>query len=271
MDAILAFFATYNPIKNLLIVVVLLLIGRWLSRFASRLIEQGMQAAKIEQTVIDFAAHLASILVMILAVLMALARLGIETTSILAVLGAAGLAIGLALQGSLSNLAAGFLLIIFRPFKQGDFIEAGGALGTVQEIQMLMTVLNTPENLRQVVPNSDIMSGVITNYSANATRRVDLTVGVSYQDDLHRVKEVLEALVMADPLVLDEPAPFIAVSELGESQVTFVIRVWVNRPDFRQVRFGLPEQMKLALDAHGLTIPYPQQVVYLKHEASPSE
>jgi small conductance mechanosensitive channel len=268
MNELVAFFATYHPVRDLIVAIVIVLIGRWLARFISRLIERMMTAAHIEQTVINFVTHIASILVMVFAILMALGRLGIETTSILAVLGAAGLAIGLALQGSLSNLAAGVLLIIFRPFRQGDFIEAGGVLGTVQEIQMLTTVMNTPENFRLIVPNSDIMNGVITNYSVNETRRVDLTIGVSYDDDVRHVKQVLDTLVTENPLVLKEPAPFVAVSDFGDSSVNFVVWVWVKRPDFRQVRFGLPEQIKLTLDAHGITIPYPQRDLHLKNGVS---
>lgn len=268
MDEIVTFFETNHPVRHLIVAIVIVLIGRWLARFVSRLIERMMTAAHIDQTVINFITHIASILVMVFAILMALGRLGIETTSILAVLGAAGLAIGLALQGSLSNLAAGVLLIIFRPFRQGDFIEAGGVLGTVQEIQMLTTIMNTPENLRLIVPNSDIMNGAITNYSANETRRVDLTIGVSYDDDIRHVKQVLDTLVAENPLVLEEPAPFVAVSDFGDSSVNFVVRVWVRRPDFRQVRFGLPEQIKLTLDAHGITIPYPQRDLHFKNGVS---
>ena len=268
MNEIVAFFATYHPVRDLIVAIVIVLIGRWLARFISRLIERMMTAAHIEQTVINFITHIASILVMVFAILMALGRLGIETTSILAVLGAAGLAIGLALQGSLSNLAAGVLLIVFRPFRQGDFIEAGGGLGTVQEIQMLTTVMNTPENFRLIVPNSDIMNGVITNYSVNETRRVDLTIGVSYDDDVRHVKQVLDTLVAENPLVLKEPAPFVAVSDFGDSSVNFIVWVWIKRPDFRQVRFGLPEQIKLTLDAHGITIPYPQRDLHLKNGVS---
>jgi len=268
MNEIVAFFETFHPVRQLIVAIVIILIGRWLARFVSRLIERAMTAAHIEQTVINFITHIASILVMVFAVLMALGRLGIETTSILAILGAAGLAIGLALQGSLSNLAAGVLLIIFRPFRQGNFIEAGGVLGTVQEIQMLTTIMNTPENLRLIVPNSDIMNGAITNYSANETRRVDLTIGVSYEDDVRHVKQVLDTLVAENPLVLKEPAPFVAVSDFGDSSVNFIVWVWVKRSDFRQVRFGLPEQIKLTLDAHGITIPYPQRDLHLKNGVS---
>ena len=268
MNEIVAFFETFHPVRQLIVAIVIVLIGRWLARFISRLIERAMTAAHIEQTVINFITHIASILVMVFAILMALGRLGIETTSILAILGAAGLAIGLALQGSLSNLAAGVLLIIFRPFRQGNFIEAGGVLGTVQEIQMLTTIMNTPENLRLIVPNSDIMNGAITNYSVNETRRVDLTIGVSYEDDVRHVKQVLDTLVAENPLVLKEPAPFVAVSDFGDSSVNFIVWVWVKRPDFRQVRFGLPEQIKLTLDAHGITIPYPQRDLHLKNGVS---
>jgi small conductance mechanosensitive channel len=271
MNEIVAFFETFHPIRQLIVAIVIVLIGRWLARFVSRLIERAMTAAHIERTVINFITHIASILVMVFAILMALGRLGIETTSILAILGAAGLAIGLALQGSLSNLAAGVLLIIFRPFKQGDFIGAGGVLGTVLEIQMLTTVMNTPENLRLIVPNSDIMNSAITNYSTNETRRVDLTIGVSYDDDVRHVKQVLDTLVAENPLVLEEPAPFVAVSDFGDSSVNFVVWVWVKRPDFRQVRFGLPEQIKLTLDAHGITIPYPQRDLHLKNGTAPPQ
>jgi len=255
MDDILAFFETYYPLKSLLVAIVIVFVGRWLSHVLSRLVERAMAAAQIEQTVINFIVNLTSITAMVFVVLIALARLGLEMTSILAVLGAAGLAVGLALQRSLANLAAGFLIIIFRHFKQGDFIEAGGVQGTVQEIQMLTTVMHSPENLRQIVPNSNILGGVITNHAANVTRRIDLAVGLSYDDDIRHAKQVLETLVAQDPLVLESPAPFVAFSDFGESSVKVIVQVWVNRSDFRQVRFGLPEQIKLTLEAHGVTSP----------------
>lgn len=261
LEQIIDFWTTYKPIRSLGLAAITFLIGRWVAQYITRWVTRLMTRAQIEQTVITFIEHFCYITLIILTALIALKRLGIETTSLLAVLGAAGLAIGLALQGSLSNLAAGILLVVFRPFKQGDFIDAGGILGTVKEIQILTTVMNTPDNLRQIVPNANITGSVITNYSANDTRRVDLTFEVSYDDDLKQVKTLLLDLLAEDPCILEEPAPFVAVSVLGDNGVTFVVRAWVNRPDFRTVRFGLPEKVKLAFDQHGITIPYPQQTI----------
>jgi len=181
---------------------------------------------------------------------------------------AAGLAIGLALQGSLANFAAGLLLILFRPIKQGDFIAAAGVEGTVQDGQILVTTLHTVDNLRLTVPNAKLTEGISTNYSVTPTRRIQLTVEVSYDADLQQVKQVLEALIAEEPHILKEPAPFIGVSTLGESSVDFVVQVWVQRADFRQVRFGLPAQINLAFDQHGISIPYPQRTVHLQNGTS---
>ncbi len=261
LEQFIDFWNTYQPLRSLGLAAVTFIIGRWVAKYLTHWVTRLMKRAEIEQTVITFVGHFCYITLIILTTLIALRRLGIETTSLLAVLGAAGLAIGLALQGSLSNLAAGILLVVFRPFKQGDFIDAGGILGTVKEIQILTTVMDTPENLQQIVPNAKLTSDVITNYSAHDTRRVDLTFDVSYDDDLKQVKTLLLDLLAEDPCVLEEPEPFVAVSVLGDNGITFVVRAWVNRPDFRTVRFGLPEQVKLAFDQHGITIPYPQQTI----------
>jgi small conductance mechanosensitive channel len=204
-------------------------------------------------------------------IIIALGQLGVQTTSLLALLSAAGLAIGLALQGSLANLAAGLLLIIFRPFKQGDFIGAAGVEGTVQDVQILATTLHTVDNLRLTVPNAKITDGIITNYSVTPTRRVDFTVGVSYEDDLQQVQQVLDTLVAEHPSILKEPAPFIGVAQLGESSINFIIQVWVERVHLRQVRFGLPEQIKRAFDRHGITMPYPQHTVHLHNGTRPAQ
>jgi len=195
-----------------------------------------------------FVSHVSYFILLIVVAIIALGQLGIQTTSLLAMLSAVGLAIGLALQGSLTNFAAGLLLILFRPIKQGDFVRAAGVEGTVQEVQMLTTTLHTADNLRLTVPNAKIMQDTITNYSVTPTRRMQLTVGVSYDDDLQQVKHVLTALVAEEPCILKEPAPFIGVSTLGASSIDFMIQVWVQRADFRQVRFGLPEKIKLAFD-----------------------
>ena len=263
MDSIVAFFETYRPMQHLAVAILILVLGMRLARLVSYWVERAMTRAHIESTVTRFVANMSHIVLVAVVVIMALSRLGIPTTSLLAVLGAAGLAVGLALQGSLSNLAAGLLLIIFRPFRTGDFIGAAGVQGTVQEVHILTTTLHTIDNLRLIVPNSQITSSIITNFVATETRRADFTVGVSYEDNLQNVRQLLEALIAEHSLVLKDPAPFIGVSDLAESSVNMVIRVWVQRRDFQKVRFGLLEQIKLIFDQHGITIPYPQRTVHV--------
>ena len=268
MEHILLFFATYHPVRHLLLAILILVLGHWLVKRVTRWIERAMTHAQIETTVTRFVLHISHFILLIVVVIIALGQVGIETTSLLAMLGAAGLAIGLALQGSLANLAAGLLLIIFRPFKQGDFIRAAGVEGTVQDVQILVTTLHTADNLRLIVPNAKITDGIITNYSVTPTRRVDFTIGVSYEDNLQQVKQVLTTLLAENPDILKEPAPFIGVSDLGDSSVNMVIRVWVHSANLRQVRFGVPEQIKLTFDQHGITLPYPQHTVHLQNGTS---
>ena len=268
MEHILLFFATYHPVRHLLLAILILVLGNWLVKRVTRWIERAMIHAQIETTVTRFVLHISHFILMIVVVTIALEQVGIQATSLLALLGAAGLAIGLALQGSLANLAAGLLLIIFRPFKQGDFIGAAGVEGTVQEVQILSTTLHTVNNLRLIVPNSKITDGIITNYSVTPTRRVDFTIRVSYQDNLQQVKQMLITLLAENPDILKEPAPFIGVSDLGDSSVNMVIRVWVHSANLRQVRFGVPEQIKLTFDQHGITLPYPQHTVHLQNGTS---
>jgi small conductance mechanosensitive channel len=263
MDNIMAFFETHHPLRHLATAILILVLGVRLARLISHWLDRTMTRAQIEPTVVRFVINITHIVLVAIVVMMALSRLGIQTTSLLAVLSAAGLAVGLALQGALSNLSAGLLLIIFRPFKAGDFIGAAGVQGTVQEVHILTTTLNTIDNLRLIVPNSQITNSIITNFLVNDTRRVDFTVGVSYEDDLQKVRQLLEALLAEHPLVLKEPAPFIGISELAESSVNTVIRVWVQRRDFQKVRFGLLEQIKLVFDEHGITIPYPQRTLHV--------
>lgn len=268
MEHILLFFATYHPVRHVLLAILILVLGHWLVKRVTRWIERAMTHAQIETTVTRFVLHISHFILLIVVVIIALGQVGIQTTSLLAMLGAAGLAIGLALQGSLANLAAGLLLIIFRPFKQGDFIRAAGVEGTVQDVQILATTLHTTDNLRLIVPNAKITEGIITNYSVTPTRRVDFTIGVSYEDDLRQVKQVLTTLLAENPDILKEPAPFIGVSDLGDSSVNMVIRVWVHSANLRQVRFGVPEQIKLTFDQHGITLPYPQHTVHLQNGTS---
>jgi small conductance mechanosensitive channel len=200
----------------------------------------------------------------------AIAQLGIQTTSFIAVLGAAGFAIGLALQGSLGNFAAGVMMIIFRPFKAGDFVEAAGISGVVEEIKIFTTTLRTGDNKTIIVPNSNITSSIIVNYSAKPTRRVDLTVGVSYSDNLDKVREVISGIIAADDRVLVDPGPTIAVSELADSSVNFAVRVWVNGSDYWPVFFDLNETIKKRFDEEGISIPFPQQDVHVHQVAASS-
>jgi len=200
---------------------------------------------------------------MVFVIIAAIGAVGVQTTSLIAIVGAAGLAVGLALQGSLSNFASGVLIVLFRPYKVGDFVEAAGIAGAVVEVQILTTILKTGDNKQVIVPNSQIMGSIITNYSANDTRRVDLVIGVSYDDDLDKTRKTLEELVAADDRILDDPAVTIAVSALADSSVNFVVRPWVKTADYWGVLFDLTEAIKKRFDEEGISFPYPQQDVHL--------
>ena len=205
---------------------------------------------------------------MILVFIAAINQLGIETTSIIAVLGAAGLAIGLALQGSLSNFAAGILIVIYRPYKVGDYIEAGSYAGTVKDIQIFSTVLKTPDNKIVVVPNGSIMNGSIVNYSDQDTSRIDLIVSCGYEDDIDKVRSVLEDILKKEKRVLKDPKPQIAVTELADSSVNFIFRPWVKRTDYLPVYYSLLEEVKKRFDKEGISIPYPQSDVHIHNHKS---
>jgi small conductance mechanosensitive channel len=222
-----------------------------------------MEQQDVDKTLISFVSNFVSMVLLIFVIIAAISALGIQTTSFIAILGAAGLAIGLALQGSLSNFAAGVLIVLFRPYKVGDWIEAAGVSGSVEEVQMLTTVLKTGDNKQVIVPNSQIMNSIITNYSANDKRRVDMTVGVSYEDNLDKVRKTLEELVSADDRILDDPACTIAVSELADSSVNFVLRPWVATADYWGVKSDLTEAIKKRFDEEGISFPFPQQDVHL--------
>ena len=200
---------------------------------------------------------------MLLVVIIAsLNQLGVDTTSLIALIGAAGLAVGLALQGTLQNFAAGVMLIIFRPFKTGDFVEAGGCAGIVENVSIFNTVMRTGDNKEVTIPNGAIYGGTITNYSAKPTRRVDLVFGIGYDDDIKKAKAILEQLMNDDERILSDPAPLVAVGELADSSVNFNVRPWVNSADYWGVYFDLTENVKLAFDAAGISIPYPQMDVH---------
>lgn len=250
--------------------IIIFLIGRWLAKFLSQWIEKALVKAHIDKTLAKFIKNLSNILILVCVIMAALAPLGIETAQFAVALGAAGLAIGLALQGSLSNFASGFLLIIFHPFKVGDFIEAAGTKGTVKEIQIFNTIVNTPDNIRVIIPNAKVTDGNILNYTTNGTRRVDLIIGISYEDDLRTAKSIIERVLASDERVLNEPNPTVAVSELADSSVNFVVRPWVNAADYWNTYFDMTAKIKLALDENGITIPFPQRDVHIKNETQQS-
>ena len=248
--------------------ILIFVIGRWLAKIISKLIAKALTTAKVEPTLTNFIKNLSHIILLVFVVIAALTVLGVPMTQVTVVIGAAGLAVGFALQGSLSNFAAGIMLIIFKPFKVGDFIEAAGKMGTVKEIQIFNTILNSPDNVRVIIPNGQVTGTNIMNFTVNGTRRIDLVIGVSYEDDLKKTHEVIEKIVTGDDRILKEPAYTIAVSELADSSVNFVVRPWVNAADYWAVRFDLIEKIKLSLDKNGITIPFPQRDVHMKNEAS---
>lgn len=252
---------------NLATAAVIFYVGRMLVRLLTRGIRTVMEKQEVDKTLITFVSNLVNMVLLMVVIIAAIGALGVQTTSFIAVLGAAGLAIGLALQGSLSNFAAGVLIVFFRPYKVGDWVEAAGIAGSVEEVQILTTVLKTGDNKRVIVPNAQIMNSVITNYSANDTRRVDMVVGVSYSDDLDKVRDAVQEIIAADQRILDEPACTIAVSELADSSVNFVVRPWVQTSDYWSVKFDLTEAIKKRFDKDGISIPFPQRDVHL-HKAS---
>lgn len=249
---------------NILGAAVIFIVGRWGARLLSNLTGRAMTRAKMDATLVQFIRHLSYIAVLAFVIIAALAKMGIQTASFIAVLGAAGLAVGLALQGSLANFAAGVLMLIFKPIHVGDYVEAGGASGTVKEIGIFTTILSSPDNIRIIVPNSQIMGGTISNYTVNGTRRVNMIIGISYGDDLKKAKKVIEDVLAAEERILPEPAPLVAVSELADSSVNFVVRPWVKSADYWGTYFDLTANIKVALEENGLTIPFPQRDVYVK-------
>ncbi|HDZ33966.1 MAG TPA: mechanosensitive ion channel [Pseudoalteromonas sp.] len=244
------------------VALVIFLIGSRVAKFCSNLTEKGFAKKKVDKAVGSFVASIVFTLVFAVTILMALSQIGIETTSFIAILGAAGLAVGLALQGSLSNFASGVLIILLRPFKSGDFVEAGSKMGTVKKIEIFSTELRTPDNKVIIVPNSQIMSGAITNFSRESTRRIDLVIGVGYDADLRQAKEVLKSVLDAETRILKDPAYTVAVNELGDSSVNFVVRPWVNAADYWPTYWSLMENIKIALDEANIAIPFPQMDVH---------
>lgn len=243
--------------------ILIIVIGRFVAGLLKKLISRLLRKSNVEETLVSFIASLSYVAMMAFIIIAALGRLGIQTASFVAVVGAAGLAVGLAMQGSLSNFAAGVLMIIFKPYKVGDFVEAAGATGVVQEIGIFTSIIKTPDNKKIIVPNSKVTSDNIVNYTANDQRRVDIVAGVSYSDDLDKVRSVLEQILSEDERILNDPAPMIAVAELGDSSVNFTVRSWVKTEDYWNVFFATQEKIKKRFDEEGISIPFPQQDVHL--------
>ncbi len=260
-----AWVTQYAPVA--LTAMVTLIVGWIVAKIITGVLRRVMNKAKVESTLVGFATNLTFSLLMTLVVISAIQKLGVPTTSFVAVVGAAGLAIGFALQGSLANFASGVMVIIFRPFRAGDYVEAGGVSGTVEEVQIFATILKTPDNKRVIVPNASITGDTITNYSANDTRRIDMVFGIGYGDDIKKAKEVLEDILAKEPRILKEPEPVIAVSELADSSVNFVVRPWVKTADYWDVRFDVTETVKLRFDAEKISIPFPQSDVHMHQVA----
>ncbi|MAT93852.1 MAG: mechanosensitive ion channel protein MscS [Halioglobus sp.] len=248
---------------KILTALIIFYLGRMVVNIVVNGVKRLLQSRGMDEILVGFLSSILRWVLLLFVVVAALSQLGIDTTSLVALLGAAGLAIGLSLQGSLSNLASGVMLIIFRPFTKGDFVEAGGATGVVDKISIFTTTMTTPDNKEIIVPNGAILDNNITNFSARDTRRVDMVFGISYDDDLLKAKKLLEEIVTADERVLDEPAPVIALSELGDSSVNFVVRPWVKSADFWGVFFDTQETVKLRFDEAGISIPYPQMDVHM--------
>lgn len=244
-------------------ILVLGWIGAVIVRWA---LKKVMIKSHVDLTLTSFVANVSYFAVIAFIVIAAMGKLGIQTASFVAVIGAAGLAVGFALQGSLSNFASGVLMIIFKPFVIGDYVDAGGTSGVVEEVGIFSTIMKTPDNKTIIVPNSKITSGNITNYSANEIRRVDVVAGVSYEDNLDKVKKVLENILASDERILKDPAWTIAVLELADSSVNFAVRPWVKTANYWDVYFHLNETIKKRFDEEGISIPYPQQEIHLKKD-----
>jgi len=227
-----------------------------------------MEKRKVDKTIISFVSSLVFSALYVFVILAALSQVGIETTSFMAVIGAAGLAIGLALQGSLSNFAAGFLIIMFRPFKIGDYVDAGGVAGSVSKISLFTTDINTVDNKRIIVPNAQIMNDTITNYTAEKTRRVDLKFGVGYESDIKKVKSILNKIIDQHDLILEKPEPFVRLGNLGDSSIDFTVRVWAKTENYWTVYFDLTERAKEEFDKENINIPYPQMDVHMIKESN---
>jgi small conductance mechanosensitive channel len=263
-DVVIAYASEYG--LKIIMAILIFVIGKWAVNKITAFIKKMMYKAKIDKTLIEFSESIIYFALLLMVIIAALNQLGVNTTSFVAVFGAATLAIGLALQGSFSNIGAAVLIILFRPFKVGDVIEAAGVTGEVTDINLFSTIITPVDKRMVIVPNSSIIGGNITNFSNRNQRRVDHVFGIGYDDDLKLAKETLIQIVQADSRILTEPAPFVAVSELADSSVNFVVRAWTKADDYWGVHFDMLETVKLTFDEKGISIPYPQMDVHADKE-----
>lgn len=248
---------------RLLVAIAIWIIGKWIAGKITATLKKLMAKGGMDDMLVQFLGNILYTLLLIAVVIAALDHLGLQTTSLLAIFGAAGLAVGLALKDSLSNFSSGVMLILFRPFKVGDFIEAAGVAGTVEEVRIFSTLIKTPDNRQIIIPNGQIYGGTIINVSAKPTRRIDLVFGIGYGDDIRKAKELIAGIMEKDERILKDPAPAIVLGELGDSSVNINVRPWVNSGDYWPVRADLLENVKLAFDSNGISIPFPQRDVHL--------
>lgn len=248
---------------NIVMALAVFIVGRIIIGILVGLVRKVLMKSRMDNMLVNFIASIMSALLLLFVVVASLDQLGVDTSSLIAIVGAAGLAIGLSLQDSLKNFAAGVLLVIFRPFREGDFVEAGGVAGVVESITIFNTVMRTGDNREVVVPNGPIYGGVITNFSKRDTRRIDMVFGIGYDADLLKAKQLLLDILAEDERILKDPAPVVAVSELADSSVNFVVRPWVKTPDYWNVLWDTTEKVKLRFDAAGISIPFPQMDVHL--------
>jgi small conductance mechanosensitive channel len=249
------------------VALAIFIVGRWIARWITGITRKAMAKSAMDDMLVNFLGNIIYTVLLLAVVMAALDHLGIQTTSLLAIFGAAGLAVGLALKDSLGNFSSGVMLILFRPFKVGDFIEAGGASGVVEEVRMFATMMRTGDNRQIIVPNGQIYGGTIVNYSAKDTRRIDLVFGIGYGDDMAKARQLIEDILKQDDRILADPAPAVALGELGESSVDFNVRPWVKSGDYWPVRADLLEKVKLAFDTNGISIPFPQRDVHMHNAA----
>jgi small conductance mechanosensitive channel len=263
-DHLIELLMTYGG--KLLLAIITLLLGLWLISRLNKMLKRVFELRAFEKTLQTFLLQLISISLKVMLLISVATMVGVQMTSFIALLGAAGIAIGLSLSGTLQNFAGGVVLLIIKPFKVGDYIEAQGFAGTVMEVQIFNTILNTPDKKKIIIPNGPLSSGTMINYSAEPVRRIDWTFGISYSDNIDKAKELLLGIMDADERIHKDPAPFAAVISLGDSSVNIVVRVWVDAPNYWDVFFTMNEKVKKEFDNNGISIPFPQRDVHVRNK-----